>query len=429
MKLDLKYPFLTSGIPKRNTRRRDIYVTMFVNVDVPEVSKSETDVVFKSSQTCRFHDLPPDYGNGPYVKLEYRVETSPGGIDLRSHAGKIYRRIGTPHEILQDTREAFKLGRAFPHGIGDTDFEYGANISFVTIGNSNALSAVLVRQWDWELERASISNSRVVNAWPMTMGGVTRHGTREATVFSEVMSQITEIDGHTSDRSIGMIQHQSQRLLAIDGEIWMSCRPPCFVVDLDMLGGRDICATLSLAHAFDGLDTNLSRRYFALDDLDSAREYLQQCARKPKQEDCNYDLYEAIPEYNVIAPEYTSYDPDHEELSRIGYVLASECSRYIARTHQWIDGRKQDSLQAAMRAVEGTNYVLGEFGDVTPYVEDLCAIWNDLGRPSTFSNVGPAPARKRFGDMMIRRAWNLIENAPIDLSEIHPLAIPKLHQP
>ena len=207
----------------------------------------------------------------------------------------------------------------------------------------------------------------------------------------------------------------------------MTCRPPCFVVEVEDRG--EIFGTLTLAHAYDGLDTKLSRRYFALNDLESAREYLQRCARKPKRERGDYQLYEAIPQHDVVAPEFAEYDADGDELSRIGYALASECSRYVARTSTWIEDKKQDSLDAAMRAAEETNYATGEFGDVTPFVEDLCAIWNDLGRPSTFCEIGPHPARKRFGDMMIKQAWKLIENAPIDLGAVHPFALPSLLRP
>ncbi|MDW9478678.1 hypothetical protein GOB57_08170 [Sinorhizobium meliloti] len=409
MRLDLRYPFLTSGIPKRNTRRRDLYTAISMVVEVPEISRKETDVAFRTYQRCALHYR---YGHGEFVNQTYEVGSWPGGVDLRTYNGKLYRRIGTEREILEDTRTCFKLGRAFPHVIGENDLEYGADISMVTKGTSNPLSAALVRQWDWELERASVSDGRVVNAWPMAMAGKTRHDTREATDFRDVVSEIAEVDVRVSERSLRMIEQQTGRLLAIDGEIWMTCRPPCLVVSIEERG--DIFGTLSLAHAHDGLDTKLSRRYFALTDLEPAREYLQECARKPKRERGEYQCYEALPQYDVIAPEFTEYDADGEELSRIGYTLASECSRYAARTSKRLDGSKQDNLDAAMQAVGETNYVTGEFGDVTPFVEDVCVIWNDFGRPSTFCEVGPAPARKRFGDMMIKRAGKLIENAPID---------------
>jgi hypothetical protein len=211
-----------------------------------------------------------------------------------------------------------------------------------------------------------------------------------------------------------MIGHQARRLLAIDGEIWMACRPPSLVVDID---DDHLLATLSVAHAHDGFDPKLSRRYFALNKLDDAREYLRQCVTKPPRERGEYQALEAIPPFGfeLFSPEIAEYDADGEELSRIGYALASECTRSIARTNKWIDGIKRDSLDAAMNAISETNYAMGEFGDVTPYVEDLCGAWDYLGRPSTFCHVGPAAARKRFGDMMIKRALKLGENATIDL--------------
>lgn len=412
MKLDLRYPFLTSGIPKRNTRRRDLYMAISTAVDVPEVSESETDLAFKTHRKCRLNFGQDAYYNGVFVPASHSVAEHAGGIELRTYDGKLYRRIGNEREIVEDSRTRFKLGRAFPHGIGDCELEHGANISFADTGSSNALSAALIRQWDWELERASVSDGRVVNAWPMAMGGVTRHGSRENMDFRDVISEIRDIDAKASERSLAMIEHQARRLLSIGGDIWMACRPPSFLVDVDE---ERSLATLTLAHAHDGLDPKLSRRYFALNDLDAARAYLQQCIRKPNRERSEYQALEALPPFDLLSPEVAEHDADGEELARIGYALASECSRYIARTGKRVEGTKRDSLDAAMRAIAETNYAMGEFEDVTPFVEDLCAVWDDCGRPSTFCEVGPAPARKRFGDMMIKRALHLLDNAPIDL--------------
>lgn len=420
MKIDLRYPFLTSGVPKRNTRRRDLYMAISMPVDVAEVSESETELAFKTDRKCRLHFELDCYRNGVFVPASHHVAVHTGGIALRTYNGKLYRRIGTEREIVADSRANFKLGRAFPHGIGDTELEYGANISYADTGSSNALSAALIRQWDWELERASVSDGRVVNAWPMAMAGVTRHGSRENMDFRDVMSEIRDIDGEASERSIGMIEHETRRLLAVNGDIWMTCRPPCFSVDVDE---QHSLATLTLAHAHDGLDPKLSRRYFAITELDAAREYLQQCVRKPNRERGELQALEAIPPFDLIFPEIAEHDADGEELARIGYALASECFRYIARTGKQVEGTKSDSLDAAMRAIAETNYVMGEFGDVTPFVADLCGIWDDLGRPSTFCDVGPAPARKRYGDMMIKRALHLLDNAPTDLGRSYSFGI------
>jgi hypothetical protein len=387
-----------------------------MTVEVPEVSMAETDISFKTSRKCRLDFEQNVYVNGEFKPASHNVAYHTGGVVLRTYDGNLYRRIGTLRQIVSDPRERvnFNLGRAFPHGIGVADLEYGANISFTDTGSSNAMSAALIRQWDWELERASVSDGRVVNAWPMTMAGVTRHGSRENMDFRDVMPEIRDIDAEASQRSLAMIEHQARRLLAIDGEVWMTCRPPCFLVDVDE---EHSLVTLTLAHAHDGLDPKLSRRYFSLNELDAAREYMRQCAAKPPRERGEYHLLEAMPPFGfeLFSPEIAEYDADSEELSRIGYALASECTRHIARTDKWIEGNKRDGLDAAMNAISETNYAMGEFGDVTPYVEDLCGAWDYLGRPSTFCHVGPAAARKRFGDMMIKRALKLGENATIDL--------------
>jgi hypothetical protein len=419
VRLDLKYPFLTSGIPKRNANRRDLYMAISMAVEIPEVSTDETQLAFRTAEKFVLSHLGHRYENGEWVNQHYKVEVVHGGVDLRTYDGRLYRPIGNEREILEDTRSADKLGRAFPQSIGERGLEYGADISMRTTGSSNPLSAALVRQWDWELERASVSEGRVVNAWPTAMSGVTRHGSREAADFRSIMSELREVDGDASERSLRMIDHQTRRLLAIEGEIWMACRPPSLVVDIEERGSNEVFGSLSLAHAHDGLDPRLSRRYFDLGDLERARDYLQQCVRKPQRERGEYQCREILPRYEDFAPEFTGYDADAQELARIGYALASECHRHLARTSKQIGSVNQDTLDAAMRAVVETNYVTGEFGEVAPFVEDLCAIWHDLGRPSTFFEVGPAPARKRFGDMMIERAQKLVENAPIDLGSRH----------
>lgn len=411
MQLDLRYPFLTSGIPKRNARRRDLYMAVSMSVDVPEVSERETEIAFTTAERCRLDFQQNRYEDGVYAQGGYRVLRKDGGISLRTYDGNLYRRIGTVEEINEGN--GWGLKRAFPHSIGTSQLEFGAEISTATTGTTNAMTAALVRQFDWELERSSVSSGRVVNAWPMTLGDTTRHGTRERMDFRVAMPDIAEIDEAMSARSYRMIDTQTKRLLAIGGEIWMTCRPPCFVVQLEEVGAY--LGTLSMAHAHEGFDSTLSRRYFAIDDYAGAREYFELCARKPKHESGDYHFVEMLPEFRIVDPAYMEYDADSDELAKIGYALASECSRYQARTAKWLEGNKQDSLEAAMREVGETNYVTGEFGNVTPFVEDLISAWEDFGRPSTFCEVGPKPARKRYGDMMIRQAHKLLDNAPIDL--------------
>lgn len=418
MKLDLRYPFLTSGIPKRNSRLRDLYMSISMAVDVPEVSRRETDIAFMSYETCSLNYHSGAYVHGRWIEKDLEVLKHPGGIDLRTYNGRLYRLIAEHQDELFDTREAFGLGRAFPHVIGANDLDYGVSISFPGTGTSNPLSAALTRQWDWELERASVTDGRVVNAWPGIVRGQNRHATREATDFHDIMSDISQLDDRATQRSLDMIERQSQRLLMIEGQIWMDCRPPCLVVDVDDRGD-EICVGLSISHAPDGLDCKLSRRYFDLQDIDAARDYIAQCCKKPKQERLGFSSYEALPDYEAIDPEFARYDADGEELSRIGYALASECTRFRQRTHKWIDANKADSLESAINVVNETNYVTEEFADVAPYVDDLCDTWNFLERPSTFCEIGPASSRKRFGDMMIKRAHELVENAPIDLSGTH----------
>jgi hypothetical protein len=410
VKLDLRYPFLTTGIPKRNKRRRDIYMSISTEVDIPEVFESETEIAFVSHERYRFIESGFRYDRPD--NNDYRLNATPQGVTLRSHDGRLYRRIGTPRMVLQDTDRSFKRGAAFPHDIMSKGLEYGANISFAETGGNNPMSVALTRQWDWELERNSVGAGRRVNAWPMSAGGTTREGHRENMDFVRESLEIADVDEVASARSLAMIREQAGRLLAIEGEIWMSCPPLCLVVDPESDPGRKTAVTISVAHAPDGFDSKLQRRYFRLDELGQAREYQKLCARKPISENGQYRLFEAIPEYRV-EPRFAEFDAEAEEVARIGYALASECFRHQARTGDWLEGTRQDNLDAAMKEVEATNYVTGELGNMAPYLELLIDTWNGFGRPGTYCDFGPPYARKRFGDLMIRRAEHALDSAPV----------------
>jgi hypothetical protein len=190
----------------------------------------------------------------------------------------------------------------------------------------------------------------------------------------------------------------------------MACSPPCIRVDL-VEDVHEIYISVTLATAYDGLDPLLYRRDFRLDDMKGAMAYAEKCVwRKPGAKNI-YTINQLVPDYEVLVHDAVELDADGKDLARIGYTLASECARYRRKNSSWLDGRLNDSLDAAIEEVRQTNYVLETFGDVTPYVEDLCAIWKSFNRPTTFCEVGPD--RIRFGNMLTRRALELADNVPI----------------
>jgi hypothetical protein len=234
---------------------------------------------------------------------------------------------------------------------------------------------------------------------------------RNATVFPAVASGIDDIDGTASEMSIQRIEAQAAKLLVIGGDLWVVCRPPSWRVEVN-----EDRVTLDLAVAIEGFDPLLSRRHFPLDRFDEAQAYARQCGKTNAVDGVEPTKVEYIVDYEAAMPELLDFDGDAEELARIGYALAAECMRYGKRNPLWLDkleSRLKESLFRAYAATLETDYVRGNIGDVTPYVEDLCVIWKRFHRPLGYCELGPV--RAKSGDVLIAQAKSLMENAPITL--------------
>lgn len=402
MKIDISLPFLTKGQPKRCNSIRDIYVTMPITVDVPEIARDETEVAFKThGREVVFSN--PDTGRNEIAKVQAEYE-------IRAYEGRLYRkRVG----IDQLKNTAFNV--AFDTWTEPRQEDVGTAISVDSEYNGvNPLAAPLRRQIEWDLEKTSLYNSNVVVAWPTASGLAGRARVRAAAEFPTLAPTIQHLNGELCELSHRRIEKQASKLLVIGEELWVESRPPAWRVRV-----VENWVTIDLAVVIEGFDPILSRRHFPLDRLDDAKAYAKLCAKKRAAEPDEYTISECLVDYDAYIPELLAFDADAEELARIGYALAAECMRYGRDNNVWMQSLSEElrgSLFAAHAATMETDLILGQVGDVAPYVHDLCAVWRSFNRPLYYCEVGPA--RARFGDMMMKRVRALAENAPISIGSV-----------
>lgn len=396
MKIEISLPFLTRGKPKRCNSERYIYVTMPVTVEVPEVFEWDTEVAFETYERFALFAEPHEAG--------HIVEKVRAAYEMRAYDGRVYRKLFDVSAIK---------GAGFHIAFDDTTAPKAAGSSISAFGDYavNPLAGAVRRQVEWDLEKTSLSDSNVVTAWPGGPGNIARDRVRTMTEFPAIVPTTENIDAELAEISRQRIEAQTRKLLVIGGELWVESRPPCWRVSV-----LDEYITIDLATAFEGFDPVLSRRHFPLDRLEDARAYARQCATPRASEDIEYAVSEYIVDYDAHLPDLLEFDADAEELSRIGYALASESMRYGRRNQIWLnnlDAGLRSSLCSAYAETMGTDYLRGQMGDVGQYVEDLCTVWRKFHRPTSWCELGPV--RARFGDMLMKRARSLAENAPITL--------------
>jgi hypothetical protein len=382
-----------------------MYVAMPVEFDIPEVGDRETTVAFEIDEMFKHRGLPG--GAVPAVKVG-------GLLAMREYGGQLYRCIGSLYDL-----DTYPFTSAFSHHDEAATTDPTSGISLVGCEPGNPIASAIRRQHDWQLEKGATGTSGRVAAWPRGTGD--RNGrqiARNATDFLSIAPTTRQLNEPISEISRRMIDTQAAKLLFIGRNLWMVSRPPAWRVSVEFQAGswQHVNIDLCLATVIEGFDPKLARRHFPMDRLDEAQEYAVQCAKSNSTDShLNYHVNEYVVDHIARTPELLDFDGDAEELAKIGFALAGECMRHSRSAPKTTVelGHLQHRLEEAFAITEATNYVLGETGDIAPYVEDLCEIWKRFSRPLSYCESGVSG--RRFGDLLLRRAKKLYENAPIEL--------------
>nr|WP_250807613.1 hypothetical protein [Neorhizobium tomejilense] len=397
MKMEIDYPFLTRGKPRRCGAVKDIYVTMRTTVDVPVVSISDMDTVLDTPKHFFRHDRP-------FVGQRCQV-----GDQLKSFDGRLFRKVDAPPGFTWNRRpfsnESHPVERS----------EHGSLINLAVYREGlNPITSAIRNQFEWILESESGIDSGEVNAWPNERGKWLRTMKRSETIFGDMVADITEIDEEIHGRGLEMLAAETGRLVMADGELWITCGPPCWVVDLNRNAAKDE-VTIYLGVLPTGIDAKMERRYFSLDRLDEAREYASWCVGTGQRDRRRFSYAAATGDFDMAAPsDLLAFDQDAYELERLSLLFAMESARRVrSKPELWdlLDGRQRVAVGDGYLALAATNHLLGKRADIVHLAHDLTDAWQALKMPAAYITTGASKAE--YGRAAADRIRSLADGTDI----------------
>lgn len=426
MDIVARMPLLVRGQPKRNNGLRDILVAKDVPWEIPEISLSEMEVAFTTREKAiRVRDGMI----GPMT--QYRMERYASEFVLREFEGELYTKVA---DAKTDLRPMFFT--AFPvsweqHYQGeDYDISFDSRSSEDRMRREQAISQIsyaVYKQLTWHQSCLWVHDLDPTYTWPVQTSaprdapyGI--NGRNYAT-FEDQLSKIVDFDKNQYDACMEMYPLQLSRLILADGQLWMKTPPPVYRVR-PQYEAQKTSAMISICLAPDRHDMKVSNAIFSLAARDEALDYAQRFAdasqkergRKddPKRE--RGDVHDNTVEYEVSDDRLIAYDHQTEEVRRFSCAMAAENRRFVSRNPEWAEkhGFSAEDVRGVHQSFEqvlATNYITGQFGDASPWLERNFAMWRRAGRKQSAYQIGNTHAT----DLLMERAMRYDENRPIHI--------------
>jgi hypothetical protein len=398
MKTTLKFPIFFQARPPRARGLRDIVLSYAFEADIPEISTREADVVFEAS-TC--HDPDRDMLE---VARKFR---------LLEYDSRLYRRLATASRVEDAMRYAFAADWR------SANFSWAEGISLKdSILNQNPVGSLLQRQIAWKLQGDSYKRDRKENTWPQAyqrsskQWGVTMPLNRYS--FADIVATLENIDAVAVDRSLADFQHRTSQLLIVNGELWIESQPPVIQVEIGS-GDSGIVALVYIATMPEGLTPWPNSVSFPLDRANEARDYARRLAETFGNAD---DVFDATVQYKADGGSLFDFDHEVIEMRDICHHIVVSNERYLratdpAFTSGFLDDGMRASQEEAFHLAINADFVRGRYADLSSYFDAASTLWRKCRRPAyQFELPGN---RKRAGDLMLARGYELLENAPIML--------------
>jgi hypothetical protein len=416
MRFDIQFPLLFKGQPKRTKDRRDVYVTDVHEADLEEVSSVDMPVVFETHQVWSQIDLDFQWkGDAPALVDQHKA--------VRARQGKLYRMVAPD---LDYAKAVGLFDKAFPHAAVPGMWEIGANFSepapleeYRTRLRANPASRAVGEHHQWRMRRSRVEVDPVGNVWPGSgmVPAFNRVGNgpwlaREGITFETVLPKLVDYDDDDIAACRDMNAHQAGKFVVMNGEsIWMECPPPVYRVGITFRNdGWE--PTITICHAPTWQDQNLHVQYFSIDARHEAQAYCEEllAAADPARSNRIVDMTVGMTchENDILA-----YDHAAEELRRVSHALALENHRFIKRNPGFLKKLAPDAeetINTSFSATGPTNYVLGDYGDASPWLLSNMVAWKRMGRrESTYQTAG-------ISDVLLARAERLEATRTISLA-------------
>ncbi|MCS4090200.1 hypothetical protein [Rhizobium sp. BK176] len=397
----LKFPIHFQAKPRRARGLRDIVVSYPFEVDIPEISRRETNLVFETRET-----LDAERGMASVARIWQMLERD----------GRLYRRLATRTHIEAVTRNAFSKNW------DDAQLPFNEGISlFDSKENTNPVANAIQRQIGWRLQGDSTGRDRKENTWPTAYArsakawGITE--SLNGHLYGAVLDQLADVDADAVSGFVEKYEHQASKLLIVDGELWIESLPPSICVQYDYTGNRQQVASVYLAVLPEGPTQCLETVCFPLDRHDEALQYAGHLARAI-DDGRGVDVSDALVPFKADGGGLFDFSPEEIELRNLCHHLTVSTERSIRVTDpEFLAKFMTDSLreeqarvfELAMRA----DFVAGKYEDLTGWFDMTATLWKKCRRPSYQFRINGQ--RKQVGDLLLARGYENLENAPISL--------------
>jgi hypothetical protein len=421
MHVEALLPVLFSGTPRNKSVRQPIFAAVWSSSSARELSASDMPVVFETRR--KWTEKAGSFRFPRYEVVDIALDRP---HQVRMFQGALYRRAG---RYDRGASAASIPGGAFPGGKKLVDdpgawISYWPDESAFFAEAASPLAHPLARHFEWKARTYEVERDAVTHAWlpdhrsnPLEQFVMLEHGSVRNTVpFDEVSRQLIEFDADDYESCLELHGMQWGRLVAMDGELWIETPPPTYRVDLTH---RDQAVPkVTLTHAPGWHDTRLHIKYFPLSARDEAFEYAERLGKVCCDPDlATPDVVDHTVEFECGSLGAMEFDHVGEEVRRLSHALAIENRRFLERNPQWkakLGNEALECVAASFEAAAATNYILGEFGDPSPWIEANADIWKRLGRKSTIYGFGHWFGA-RLRDLMLSTGFEAYDRGTISV--------------
>jgi hypothetical protein len=406
MQIRARLPLLFTGTPAKNTSSKKIFVSKDFDWEVPEVTMNDMPIAFQAHTT---HVLGISRADNQQVRRPLPIRRI---LNLRELNGNLYCKVA---EAGADIQKLFSV--AFPSNVEEMSPDYAA-ISYIrrdqlASGLFSLPSLSIFNQIRWHESCLSMSNGNHVAYWPTKVDGQ-----RNCVALEDVLPKLMDFDEQGLEKCMDMYPHHMSKFVISDGELWMKTPPPAIKVQRIWVTGK-VSVAMSISLAPNYHDTALHSAVFDLTARDQALDYAKNMLRidglgRPP-EDC--ELLDMLVDYEAPDPSLLMFDHDGEELRRLSSAFAVESYKFAMRNEGWVKRQNVgshiiDGIHQSYEEVIATNYVTGDYGDSSPWLEANAEFWRATGKRTSTYNFGQSHT---FKDYQIERALSLKDNTPVYL--------------
>lgn len=381
MKTVIHYPILFTAHPGRTERPKDVLVSYLHEHDVPEISKGETEVAFRSES-----------------------------YTLRQYDGRLFSKVGGPGSGSVDA--------CFGHAFEKEDMRtrpwwiptFDGDRAYVRYAGQALDNLAYYRLYLHGGEKA-----RETMLWPgLTPEYRSYQGgpkSRNEFTFQGLEGKIRDIDA--DQFNAGREEHatEADRLIAIDGSYWIETTPPTICVTH---GGR---MSIELAHLPNWLDHDLGRQYFPMTARDEALDYARRAQAITERSDEPLRDFTEWTDFRFEDSPLFSFDHDAYSVKRTAFLLGGDIARAMAGNpalEEKIGTTKARAVLSAREASRACGADYRTWPDAADLVHDVTDAWKMTGRKPGWAVI--PPKRHEFGTLICERATTMADELPISVS-------------